>query len=88
MRLPTPQPCLEPHKINLVLRLDILLTNYIFVELNCIIELLRKPMVHQCMLFFRCLASIRPSITHKIILEIDSVDSSNVFCAATETLVQ
>jgi len=40
------------------------------------------------MLFFRCFESIRSSVTHEIISEINFKKVANVFCAAAATLVQ
>ena len=37
---------------------------YVFVETNCIIFC--NPWVHQCMLFFSCLKSIRSSMAHEL----------------------
>ena len=77
---------LEPQTINLALRLVIVLINAHFYWSKLLHTL--YPIVHQCMLFFKCLESIQSSTTHEIIWEANSKRGANVFWAPNETLVQ
>jgi len=70
----------------LVLKLDMVVTNVLLKQTaSYFVIVVHGSSVHAV---FRCLENIRPSITQKIIWEINSEEGANVFCSATQTLVQ